>query len=579
MFHHWKFRTLLTVFFITLFLTHPIVSQAFTPEADPQYVVMNFSAMNELNWAAPEAEWQAEIKPQIVKELDQFLATLPKGTPERQLAWSTLLEYMNFPLDEATPDSPYVIKVRRIFEISAEKNIPVFFPLNGFQWWDELPELYNWWDPDGTNTSAAFFKRQDNPEEFKRRFIAGYDPENKWNVEWQDWNTPMQLNWRNWGGGEFRLAPPPNIGKHSKAKRTYRQVQEQRFKAIVQQIHDSVNELEAQGKKDLFAGLSIGTEVSLNASVTKKDEFMPYGYKAMTEQLCPDLEEECIRQSTPSAKRSELRKEAVTEYLDDLSFQAVSIGIPKQRIYTHVWGEADVTDPKYQPYALAAFNLYSRPGMSFYGFAEDPYNSKSWRTAQTTAGLPHWGAVEYSVPNSDKALSALQNTLDPVAANSPPAKVIVLYNWSEHKDTLAIPALQTILQEKNITPQCVVPELELMASPTNSSPIFVKWKTLFSEETIESKNTKQLTLHILLGDRVTEDVSGEKTVELPLDKDTALFPELSPGSYVMYVENSGCIQQKKQSQPVTFSVKELSWWRNTQWWGNAYEAWRFARKE
>src|SRR5260221_361846 len=175
----------------------------FTPADDPQYVVMNFSTINELNWAVPEDEWQKTVKPQVLEQINELRAALPQGeqqqgSAQHKLAWSTLMEYMNFPLDKPSENSPYAIKMRRILEISDEENLPIFVPLNGFQWWDQLPELYNWWDSDGTHTDPKFFARQKNPTDFKQRFIAGYDPGNIWNVEWQDWQTPMKLNYRNW---------------------------------------------------------------------------------------------------------------------------------------------------------------------------------------------------------------------------------------------------------------------------------------------------------------------------------------------------------------------------------------------
>src|SRR3989344_2161723 len=251
-------RFLFSVFvcFVALFFTRTQV-HAFQLTTDPQYVVMNFSEINELNWAAPEDEWQTKIKPIILKQLDEFQRALPRGTTQRKLAWSTLEEYMNTPMDTPSQASVYAIKMRRILDIAEETNLPVFVPLNGFQWWDELPELYNWWDPDGSNTDPKFFSRQDNPEDFKRRFIAGYNPDNKWNVEWQDAQTPMKLNYRNWGGGGFRLAPPPNLVGNPKVEKSYRSVQEQRLRAITSEIAKKYKEWKSEGKEHLFIGLSI----------------------------------------------------------------------------------------------------------------------------------------------------------------------------------------------------------------------------------------------------------------------------------------------------------------------------------
>jgi len=119
-------------------------------QSQPSYLIMNFSTMNELNWNAPESEWQSEIKPKVVNELQDMISKLSRGNTQTKLGWSTLNEYMNIPADTPSTTSAYVVKIKRIFEISEELELPVFIPLNGFQWWDEQPELYNWWDNDGT---------------------------------------------------------------------------------------------------------------------------------------------------------------------------------------------------------------------------------------------------------------------------------------------------------------------------------------------------------------------------------------------------------------------------------------------
>jgi hypothetical protein len=538
------------LFSVFLFVATVFVpqAQAITFTSDPQYLVMNFSTINELNWAAPEAEWQQVIKPQIVKELDEMLAVLPPGSANRKLAWSTLMEYMNFPLDEAGPESAYTIKTRRIFEIATEKNLPVFLPLNGFQWWDELPELYNWWDPDGTHTAESFFERQDNPEDFKRRFIAGYNPENKWNVEWQSWSQPMELNWRNWGGGGFRLAPPPNlVAHHHPTTRTYRQVMEARLTAILEQVVTSVNELEAQNKGNLFAGITLGTEISLNASATPKDEFMPYGYRAMADFVSTP-------EATLSADLQQLRADVVEKYLFDLSRLAHRVGIPKQRVYTHVWGEAPPTDPKYAPYAVAAFNPYSRPGMSFYGYAEDPYASPSWQSAQTQFRHQNWGAVEYSVPQS-QGVKALTNTLIGSPANSPPAKVIILYNWSEHKNTPAIPALVEILGAP-IAAECQLTEVLPHTPDLTTDPQILEWAFV---DPSPANQPLGLTLKLVKGLLKNPDQLAHDEVALPANEIQFATETLPPGIYTWYVEATGCQgSQLRTSEPRVFIKSHLT---------------------
>ena len=72
------------VFFLFIFAL-ATQARAFTITSDPQYIVMNFSEINELNWAASEDEWQSTIKPKILNQLRQLKTALPPGTINRKL--------------------------------------------------------------------------------------------------------------------------------------------------------------------------------------------------------------------------------------------------------------------------------------------------------------------------------------------------------------------------------------------------------------------------------------------------------------------------------------------------------------
>jgi hypothetical protein len=547
-----------------------------TLKDDPQYVVMNFAPMNELNWAAPEPEWEAKIKPKILAELETFKASLPTGSPQRRLAWSTLMEYMNFPLDNPGPNSAYVIKVRRIFEISQAEDMPVFVPLNGFQWWDELPELYNWWDPDGTHTDERFFARQDNPVDFKKRFIAGYDPQNKANVEWQDWQTPMQLNWRNWGGGGFRLAPPPNLVEHSELNKkglSYRKVQRERFTAIVTEIVAQVKKLEAAGKPDLFAGISIGTEVSLNASATPADEFKPYGYRAMQDLASrSDISVESLKHD--ALAQQQFRQQAVGDYLTDLSWLATQLGIPMQRVYTHVWSEALIGEPRYMDYAAAAYNDYSRPGISLYGYATKPFELPVWQRAMNQAGMPAWGAVEYSLPKAEPdATTAINQIFLNVEPRHPAAKTTVLYNWNEHNNSVDLAALTRALSALPAPATCTVseiiePQTTWLGPNGESDKQYVSWRWL--NEQVTSPDDVTVVVKFYPGVVITNSTLPTATVPDPLTSDLPIaVPELKPGVYSWLVEAEACGGIRRHSQPQTLIISpplKLVAPRWVQWW-------------
>lgn len=537
---------------ISLFIILHFICTFYTPTYaysivdDPQYIVMNFSQMNELNWAAPENIWQSEIKPKILTELHELKAALPPGTQNRKLAWSTLEEYMNTPLDTPSEQSVYAIKMRRILEITEAENLPVFLPLNGFQWWDELPELYNWWDPDGTHTPNVFFTRQ-KTRDFKERFIKGYNPDNKWNVEWQSFDTPMNLNWRNWGGGGFRLAPPPNLYPHTRTQLTYRQVLESRLKIMLTELSKVLERWEKEGKTNLFVGISIGTEVSLNASVTSRDEFIPYGFRGIQDLLCPPTNPSCGTVNNWTDKQIQnARIKVVQQYLDDLTKLTATYQIPKQRIYTHIWSESLPGETRYSDYSKAAFTLYSRPGMSFYKYGIDPLSHPLWASSLKNNGYPSWGAVEFSI---DKIESVWRNGLK-ATFNSPidQAKILVIYNWNEHKNTPAIPALKTFLEQEPVQMECTLPEI-LPQTPLLAYNLKkITWKYL-----PELPAITQLTIYINPGDSIATESS--ETVSLEPAAQTYTFAELSPGKHIWYAKLEGCGGEKWQtSEPRTIMM-------------------------
>lgn len=534
------------LFIIFLFSLTTQIS-AFEIKTDPQYVVMNFATINELNWAAPEHEWITMIKPQILKQVLEMRKSLePQGalsSRTKLLAWSTLMEYMNFPLDIASSSSPYAIKMKRILEISDEQNLPVFIPLNGFQWWDHLPELYNWWDPDGTHTDPRFFARQKNPKEFKERFIKGYNPENKWNVQWQNWNTPMKLNYRNWGGGGFRLAPPPALSNPQITHLSYQSVLKERLSVILEQVIPFLEKWDKENRHDLFAGISIGTEISLNASILPSDEFEPYGYRDIQNMLCPVDQPTCgTTQRFSHTQIDVARRQSVNQYLITLTRFATRHAIPKQRIYTHTWSEAVPGERRYTNYADSTTTLYARPGLSFYGYADNPLNLPDWSQTLKTNGQPAWGAIEYSAGTSaSQWKQGLENTFN---NSHNPAKIMVIYNWQEQKSTGAVPAIRTFLQQEPKTTACTLPEIISTHSFVSQNPQTLSWRYVGNLPTDAS-----LTLFIKQGIKTSNASANIHTQKISSEATSVTTPFLPYGNYSWFIEVSGCQTKRNTSQP------------------------------
>jgi hypothetical protein len=579
--------------------------KAYQLESDPQYVIINVADFYFVDWDASEASWSAQVKPEVVNKVKEIKATVGTGTDNRKLAWSTLLEYTDFPLEEgegslALSDSAtFVVQAKRIMEVADEADLPVFMPLNGFQWWNQVPELWNHWDFDGDQTPGCGNDEYDlidgyagsepiyrckfpllRDEAYRKRFIDAYDPDNKWNVDWQDYQTPMRLNWRNWGGGGFQLAPPPNLAPHSRNLLSYRDFQQARYTAIVTAIATQANQWQAQGKGYLFAGIGIGTEVSLNASATPADEFTPYGYRAIQDFLCAKDAPTCGAEADWNEQEVVAARQAIiNDYLTKLAKIAVNTGLPKQRIYTHVWSEARVEDARYANYFTPSQNLFARPTLSLYGDSQAPLDLPLLAEALEETRQPVWGASEFSTDKTSEAwYRALHNTM---ANQTNPAKMINIYNWREHVNTPAIGqivrflAIETTTESgvSEIIPQSTFADVEI-------DPKTLNWKLLIEQNQVATQDSAThqrivITKNIFPTGLLASD---EQTLrfDIPTTDRSWIPTNLEPGVYLWFIEREN--EEKgviRRSEPRKFviSVPEkptnkvrLFWYNYWKWW-------------
>ncbi|MDO8497521.1 MAG: hypothetical protein Q7S61_03175 [bacterium] len=566
-----KFRILFyTLFFIFLFLFSSTSSlKAVEITNDPIFIVINFSdSFHNLDWAAHEDIWQKNIKPLAKLRLRNIKNILNYNPTQSQyiLAWSTLMEYTNYPLDKPSDSSLYTIRMKRMMELSEEENFPIFIPLNGFQWWDELPEIWNYWDYDGNQTPGCknneFSEVDDKKDDkviyrckfeklrdplFRQRFIKGYNPENKWNVDWEDWETPMKISTRNWGGGDILVAPPPNIVNHNNSSISFNKLQTQRYTSLVDTISAVLNRWDKQGKQYLFAGISIGTEVSLYGSINpKKNEIKAYGYRALQDTFCPQNNPLCGKDANwNSAELRQKREKILFNYFNGLAKIAHDYGIPKQRIYSHVWNEKDKSDIDYVNGFGSSITLYSRPGQSAYGIANNPLNFSLLSMSLKKNGYPGWAVPEFAplVRDDKNWHDALYNTLrSPVDV----PKVIDIYNETDILNTAAIPQLKAILNENKIVNRCMVSEV-FSALPNESvDPLLFEWNVL-------NKKDNATKMEVVLWDTNQVPVSvNESThvysINVKSSQEDALtfkLPKNMPeGLYYWAVKRVGCNGEK-----------------------------------
>ena len=317
--------------------------------------------------------------------------------------------------------------LNKFLSLSQRYDIPIVIQLDGEQWWGHRPDLWNWWDP----------------------ARPCYDPRNRENVEWSGWGAEyaIKIAWRNWGR-QIRVLPPPNF-----MSPRYRKACHDEMRILVPFILEWLRELPEE-KKHLLIGIKLGWESAIgvnsfyypngNALLDCPREDDPKtGLKA---NQVPDRGVTAIGYAAVTtaglARSGELQEahlaEIVRRHLDDLCALAAKMGVPREKLFTHVAGWKD-EELLYD----TALNEYSCPGWSFYKYASDPARDKGVQRALRKSDAPYWAAVEWLLRSRDsKAWSnAIERTL-----SDPKCRYLCIYNWRGIKDNrAAIEAIQRIL--------------------------------------------------------------------------------------------------------------------------------------
>jgi len=132
----------------------------------PQYVVIS-------------PQWPDELLEPGV--LDDMIAKLGRGRPSRRLGW--MLRIQGF---QEIDSSALEAKLAAAFALAESKDLPLALHLDFEFWWENRPDLWNWFDP----------------------AMAGYDPTNRDNVEWNGWDSPISERTLDWGT-PVTIRPPP----------------------------------------------------------------------------------------------------------------------------------------------------------------------------------------------------------------------------------------------------------------------------------------------------------------------------------------------------------------------------------
>lgn len=335
----------------------------------------------------------------------------------------TIISYL------ATEPNETVRKLKRFLSTAEQCNLPVVIEMDGINWWQARPDLWNWWD----------------------KTKPGYDPNNRQNVEWTDWTaeSAVLIGWRNWGR-QIRVDPMPNLMSPAFLEACHTEVER-----LVPIIMDWWHALPAD-KKHLLVSVQMGVECSIgannwyypngNALLHRSEKDDPtYG---LNHKVLPGRGVQAIGYAAVStlglASQGELNEAHVTavvsRYLSGLCKIASDSGVPRDRLFAHAggWKEGESV-------YFTALNPYACPGWSFYTHAKDPVTDLTAMEAVAKSEAPFWGAVEWLLFNVEEQ-SEWEDALHRFLV-IPRLRYVQVRHWGSIKnDPMAIKAIQTVIK-------------------------------------------------------------------------------------------------------------------------------------
>ena len=276
-------------------------------------------------------------------------------------------------------DQAHIEKIiKEAFAVAKSRDMAVYFTFYSFTRWPA--QMWNWYD------SAQ----------------PGYNPENKKNVEWTDWSGTPTKNRYSLQEGETRMAPVMCYNSPTVLSEVSYIISKVVGPAILRGIAD----LKSAGKEDLFGGITVSEELSLDdysgidklnptlAAMMTKDgaKKARLGYCALTNAG--------FSASNPPANYADALAKINQDYAAYWGKQLVEAGISKSKLYTHV---APATEAAYLQYTNApidtAFNEYSNPGWTTYIAGPLTKGLDVLYKALAEHGNPSWGSTESSPTN------------------------------------------------------------------------------------------------------------------------------------------------------------------------------------
>jgi hypothetical protein len=350
-----------------------------------------------------------ELTREGLQDIKQKLAA--KTDSNIRIGVSMIYSYLQIPKDDDAAEERFLQQIKADLALVQETELPMLVQLDGEQWWNARPDLWNWWDPTK----------------------PGFDPKNAENVEWTDWGPEhaVKISWRNWGR-QLRVLPAPNLMSPA-----YSAAWKEKMDKVVPVILDWVKSL-PDDKKYLFVGIKVGWESSVGLNAW----YYPNGNDLLDKPEKEDPQAGLDGTQIPgrgvqtigfaACTSAGIRKsgqieeadlaEVARRHLENLCKKASELGVPRDKLFTHGAGWKD-EELLYD----ATVNKYSCPGWSFYNeFAVDPGTNMGVKRALKTSDAPYWAVTEWLLFHDikDRWVSALEKSL-----SDPKCRYVCIFNW------------------------------------------------------------------------------------------------------------------------------------------------------
>ena len=338
--------------------------------------------------------------------------------------------------------------VRGAFDLAIRNNVAIHFTVETHEWGNR-PDLWNYAD-------------KDKP---------GYDPKNKANVEWIDFDgTPHPHRYRDWGTAE-RMAPVICYNSPNVLKEISRLIN----KVVAPPLKEGLEKLKLQGKEHLLSGITVGAEPSL-PNYENIDKINPKIAKVMDEDKSPKarlgynaLTNMGYSKDNPPTDFGKALAKINEDYITYWCRKLAEAGIPTSKMYTHIAAGAGVIGSPTVGFTNApieiAFNDYSRPGWTTYPVGPLRNDFEALYKELERHGNPHWASTEASPTMGPSGGKYALTTKDYLARHFDYGATVIVFNtgatseelsksltegvWSQH----AVNAYRTFLNPGKSPPE------------------------------------------------------------------------------------------------------------------------------